>query len=208
MVIKMKCLIFDLDGTLVNSETLCNQAFLNVLPELNASVEELIDMYRGKKLVTILKDIELRIDHQLPSNFEAIYRREVTKLFDRHLQPTTGTAEALSTLDNPKCIASSGPLIKIKHSLSLTGLHTFFGVNTFSSYEIQSWKPEPGLFLHAAEIMGFYPSDCIVIEDSRVGLDAADAAGMQSIHYDPTGSSNSTHAITTMDELPELIKLM
>jgi len=42
--------IFDLDGTLVDSESLCNQAFLNLLPSLNETVAELVEQFRGKKL--------------------------------------------------------------------------------------------------------------------------------------------------------------
>ncbi|MDD2725122.1 MAG: HAD hydrolase-like protein, partial [Methylovulum sp.] len=54
------CIIFDLDGTLVDSEGLCNQAFLDLLPQLNDTVESLIQRYRGKKLASILVDIESR----------------------------------------------------------------------------------------------------------------------------------------------------
>ena len=201
----MKCLIFDLDGTLVDSEPLCNQAFLNLLPELDESIVVLTDRYRGKKLTTIFEDIEQRLGRQLPHNFESIYRAEVAELFELHLQPTTGAVDALSILGNPKCIASSGPLKKIKHSLNLTGLDRFFGNNIFSSYQVHSWKPEPGLFVHAAQAMGFAPSDCIVIEDSELGLAAADAAGMHSILYNPVGDSRSTNELRSMSELYELI---
>jgi HAD superfamily hydrolase (TIGR01509 family) len=201
----MKCLIFDLDGTLVDSEQLCNLAFLNLLPELDENIDVITNRYRGKKLATIFEDIDQRLDFQLPIYFDSIYRAEVAALFECHLQPTAGVVTALSNLDNPKCIASSGPLKKIKHSLSLTGLDIFFGNNIFSSYEVQSWKPEPGLFIHAAQVMGYSPSDCIVIEDSEVGMAAADAAGMHSILYSPMGSGKSTYEMRSMSELSELI---
>lgn len=55
------CVIFDLDGTLVDSEGLCNQAFLDLLPQLNESVESLTLRYRGKKLAPILADLESRL---------------------------------------------------------------------------------------------------------------------------------------------------
>ena len=201
----MKCLIFDLDGTLVDSEPLCNQAFLNLLPELSDSVEVLTSRYRGKKLATIFEDIEQRLNRPLPSDFELTYRAEVAQLFDGSLQPTAGAVEALSNLVNPKCIASSGPLAKIEHSLRVTGLGAFFGDRIFSSYEVRSWKPEPGLFLHAAKEMGVSPSECIVIEDSEVGLAAAEAAGMHSILYCPSGARKADHSLTSMSELPQLV---
>ena len=84
---QIAAVIFDLDGTLVDSEPLCNQAFLNLLPELDESIVVLTDRYRGKKLTTIFEDIEQRLGRQLPHNFESIYRAEVAELFELHLQP-------------------------------------------------------------------------------------------------------------------------
>jgi hypothetical protein len=54
------CVIFDLDGTLVDSEGLCNQAFLDLLPQLNDTVECMVKRYRGRRLAWILADIETR----------------------------------------------------------------------------------------------------------------------------------------------------
>ncbi|MDD5125112.1 HAD hydrolase-like protein, partial [Methylovulum sp.] len=73
------CIIFDLDGTLVDSEGLCNQAFLDLLPQLNDTVESLIQRYRGKKLASILVDIESRLCQSLPDTFEQHYRQRVAE---------------------------------------------------------------------------------------------------------------------------------
>lgn len=54
----------------------------------------------------------------------------------------------------------------------------FFSGRIFSSYEVGVWKPDPGLFLHAAGALGVRPSDCIVVEDSGPGIAAGLAAGM------------------------------
>jgi len=63
------CVIFDLDGTLVDSEGLCNQAFLDLLPQLSDTLESLIQRYRGKKLAPILADLEGRLCQSLPDAF-------------------------------------------------------------------------------------------------------------------------------------------
>jgi len=81
---------------------------------------------------------------------------------------------------------------------------SFFGDNIFSSYEIGSWKPEPGLFLHAANVMGFAPPRCVVVEDSEVGMQAATAAGMRSLQYTPH-ASESGHTFNDMAMLPRLL---
>ena len=67
---------------------------------------------------------------------------------------------------------------KLTHALGLTKLLSHFEGRIFSAYEVGSWKPDPGLFLHAAQTLGVHPSRCVVVEDSLSGIHAAKAAGM------------------------------
>jgi HAD superfamily hydrolase (TIGR01509 family) len=180
---KHLCVIFDLDGTLVDSEKLCNQAFIDLLPFITDSVENLIRQYRGRKLSSILADIEMRFGEKLPIDFEATYRHRVDELFEFYLQPITGVPEMLKTLEYPFCVASSAPMAKIRKALNVTTLSHYFSDRLFSSYDIGSWKPEPGLFLYAASRMGFSPEHCVVIEDSDVGIEAARLAGIYALKY-------------------------
>ncbi|MHC5770527.1 MAG: HAD-IA family hydrolase [Nostoc sp.] len=177
------CVIFDLDGTLVDSESLCNQAFIDLLPFINESVESLISRYRGRKLALILADIEKRYGVKLPRDFEVTYRQRVNELFEFYLQPITGVPEMLKTLEYPICVASSAPIAKIRQALNVTSLSHYFGDRLFSSYDIGSWKPDPGLFLYAANRMGYSPKYCVVIEDSDVGIEAAHSAGIYALKY-------------------------
>lgn len=199
------CVIFDLDGTLVDSETLCNQAFIDLLPGLNDSVEVLIQRYRGKQLSTILADIELRTGKSLPDMFEKKYRERVSELFTYSLKPMPGVIEMLDRLDYSKCIASSGPPEKIQQALEVSGLARYFGGSIFSSYEIASWKPDPGLFLHAAREMGFKPGQCAVVEDSEVGIHAAIAAKMKAFYYLPKSPVASGQEVTALYDMAQLI---
>jgi len=204
------CIIFDLDGTLVDSETICNQALLDLVPRLPDSVRSLVQRYRGKKLTAILADIEARIKVNLPRDFESKYRKRVELLFERDLQANEGVRSALQEISLPVCVASSGPANKIRHALQVTGLSEFFGSRLFSSYDIQSWKPEPGLFLYAANKMGFRPENCIVIEDSEVGIEAACSARMTALHYLPNESDVgrlSASSFSDMRKLPDLIQV-
>ncbi|MDD2800775.1 MAG: HAD-IA family hydrolase [Methylococcales bacterium] len=204
------CVIFDLDGTLVDSEGLCNQAFLDLLPQLNDTVASLTQRYRGKKLAPIIADLEGRLCRKLPDAFEQHYRRHVAELFSRELMPMPGVIEMLEITPFPKCIASSGPLLKIRQALQVSGLAPYFDDRIFSSYEVGSWKPEPGLFQYAANAMGFLPSQCVVVEDSGVGLEAAAAAGMKAFHYVREGktlSCRTENAVPFCDmlKLPQLL---
>lgn len=183
----MKLVIFDCDGTLVDSEFLCNLALEHQLAELGVSYDAtaLLAKYRGGKLATIMSSLETDLSLSLPTSFESDYRLKVSKLFDEHLVANDGVKEVLASISIPFCIASSAPREKIERALSVTGLATFFDGNIFSSYEVGSWKPEPDLFLHAAQVMGVEPNECCVVEDSILGLQAASRAQMKSIYYAP-----------------------
>jgi len=204
------CVIFDLDGTLVDSEGLCNQAFLDLLPQLNETVASLTHLYRGKKLAQILADLERRLCQKLPDAFEQQYRQRVAELFSHELKPMPGVLEMLGVMNFPKCIASSGPPLKIRQALQVSGLAPYFGNNLFSSYEVGSWKPEPGLFQYAAKAMGFMPGQCAVIEDSEVGIEAAAAAGMRAFQYVRNGETSPRRAgeAALFDDMLELPKLL
>jgi HAD superfamily hydrolase (TIGR01509 family) len=122
--------------------------------------------------------------------------------------------EALDALGSlPRCVASNGPETKIRRALDSTGLRGFFGDNIYSAYTVGSWKPAPGLFLHAGRDMGFEPGECIVIDDAQVGVRAALAAGMRVVHINRFADLEPTPAgaigIRDMRELPAAIeKLM
>ena len=98
-MIKQKPLvIFDLDGTLVDSESLNNLAFLQLLPELNEGVEWLTSQYQGKKLSFILSDIERKLGKALPDDFEIQYRKKVADLFTTNLRPIDSVPEMLEVI--------------------------------------------------------------------------------------------------------------
>lgn len=185
-----QCLIFDLDGTLVDSETLCNQAFLDLLPGLQDPLAVLTERYRGQQLAAILVDLAARLGAPLPADFELRYRSRVAELFEAQLQPMPGAEHLLQNLPLPFCIASGGPLPKIRQALEVSGLAPHVGEKrVFSSYSVGAWKPDPGLFLHAAAAMGFEPAACVVVEDSAVGVRAAQAAGMRALTLAPEGAA-------------------
>ena len=102
------------------------------------------------------------------------------------------------------CVASSGPPEKIETALQVTGLRDYFGESIFSSYDINSWKPEPELFLHAAKEMGFAVNECAVVEDSLVGIQAARSANMHAILYDPSRYFSSNLATKVIHDMREL----
>jgi len=200
----MGCIIFDLDGTLVDSEPACSRALLDLIPELSIDLIELTDRYRGWKLAEILVDLETRLALKLPAGIETAYRDRVAAIFETELRAMPEAEEALSTIEVPICIASSGPMNKILHALDLTGLARFFGPRIYSSYEVGFWKPDPRLFLHAATEMGCSPDRCVVVEDSAVGIAAAISAGMRAIQYLPHANQATAIGADVINDLRQL----
>ena len=183
----MKAIIFDCDGTLVDSEVLANEVLVETVAEhgLSLSVPEAVHLFRGRKLSECVAEVEQRLGRSLPREFVTQFRARMADAFRQRLRPVDGALELVKTLRQPFCVASSGPREKIELSLSLTGLLPFFRGSIFSSYEVGTWKPEPGLFLHAARAMGVEPADCSVVEDSLPGIQAGLAAGMQVFAFQP-----------------------
>lgn len=206
----IKCLIFDCDGTLVDSEFLCNLGLEIKLREygIKASATKMTEQYRGGKLADILKSIEQEHSIVLKENFTVEYRALVEQLFEKELTPCAGVPEFLSENSLSVCVASNGPVKKINKALEITGLKPYFGNNVFSSYEINSWKPDPDLFLHAAKQMGFATNECLIIEDSLKGIKAGMAAKMKTVLYDPMNLHAPINGIDTIHEIKELKNIL
>jgi len=202
----IKCIIFDLDGTLVDSEPLCTQAFLDLLPEIDTPLPELTEYFRGRKFAWMLNDLELRLGCRLSREFEVQYREHVDLLFETRLHAFDGVLEALKEISMPICIASSGPRAKIERALEITKLRCFFGSRIFSSYEVGIWKPDPGLFLHAAKTMNTPEHECLVVEDSEVGIEAAKSAGMHVLQFcRERDTQPSATLFTSYKEFPQAL---
>lgn len=204
------CLIFDCDGTLVDSERLGMEAFVATLAAhgILLSTDECLERYRGWQLDAMIADVARRTIDFRSDEFIPLYRKRERELLASQLRPIPGVKQMLDRLMLPKCVASSGPVDKIKQSLQTTGLRHYFGEKLFSSYEIKSWKPEPDLFLHAAKSMQFLPSQCAVIEDSRVGVEAALAAGMKVFYFGSERKIAAMGGVTTFQHMSELPKLI
>ncbi|MCC8381653.1 HAD family phosphatase [Xenorhabdus sp. PB30.3] len=207
----MKLIIFDCDGTLVDSEHLCNLALHEELRLLGLESDptSLLKSYRGMKLAKIIESLEQHYCTIFPEDFESKYRCRMNSMLATNLKPNEGVEELLESLDISFCVASSAPMEKILLSLKVTGLLNYFKENIFSSYDINSWKPEPDIFLHAAQSMSTNPEDCLVVEDSYVGIEAAFNANMKSAYYNINSAMESKFnaiQIRSMSEVLDIIQ--
>lgn len=187
MSLDYSLIIFDCDGVLVDSEAISNRILAEELRAIGADIsdDEAFRLFKGGHLMDAFQYAADQINAPVPDNIEQNYRDKCKVAFANELKAIPGVHELLSKLKAPRCVASNGPIFKIASNLKLTGLNEFFGDNLFSAYQVQQWKPEPALFLYAAKIKGHAPKDCIVVEDSVHGVQAAKRAEMRVIGFAP-----------------------
>jgi len=204
--------VFDCDGVLVDSERLSVEVDRRVLAEFgwHLSAEEIVHRFVGRSGAHFRAEMETHLGRVLPDDWEAPYERWYADAFEKELEAVSGVAAAIDAIRVPICVASSGSHAKIRTTLGLTGLLQRFEGRIFSAEDVDDGKPAPDLFLHAAASMGVEPSECIVVEDSRFGVEAARAAGMRVLGYagglTPADWLADANAVfTDMAELPALL---
>lgn len=207
--------IFDNDGVLVDSEGHANQILADLLNRsgwgANMSREKSMALFLGRSLAAIRQLIEARLGHALPDDFEERYHARLFEVFDTELTAVPGVEDALEQIGVPTCVASSGTHVRIRRALAATGLLPRFEGRIFSAEDVTRGKPAPDLFLHAARCMGVAPSRCAIVEDSPLGVDAANAAGMVAFGFARmTPAAALSHArggiFSSMAELPALLE--
>lgn len=210
---KYKCVIFDCDGVLVDSEPIANQVLVDMANELGANIDldYALKNFKGASIQRCQEQIAELLPQRLPEGFLPEFRQRSFESFRKNIQPVEGVSEVLENLDIPFCVASSGPENKIRLNLELTGLLPHFENKIFSCFVVKKWKPDPAVFLWAAETMGFKPEECIVIEDSISGVNAAknggfDVFGFTAHDYNHELEGNATLTFNDMSQLSELIK--
>jgi HAD superfamily hydrolase (TIGR01509 family) len=210
--LKYKGIIFDCDGVLVDSEAISNQVIVELANAQGANIDldYAIRNFSGTSLQFVMDHIESLIGKKLPDNFNREYRRISFIRFQNQIQPVNGIVDVLEQLTVPFCVASNGPLNKMDLNLRLTSLSKYFEGKMFSAYEVNSWKPDPTLFLTAAKSMELKPSDCAVIEDSVSGIKAGISGGFDvfAIAHEHQKESYEKHGATVFNEMSELLELL
>ncbi len=181
----MTAVIFDCDGTLVDSEPLARRAWDEGLGRYGYTIRE--DDYAG------LIGLPYRRVHgffaarapALPDAdaFWEEYSAGLFHLIDTALEPFDDALETVRALQErgvAVAIASSSPRARLDRTLRRAGLDGTFAVSVAGD-EIAHGKPAPDMFLAAAERLGVEPASCVVIEDSAPGVAAGVAAGMRTV---------------------------
>lgn len=183
--------IFDMDGVLVDNRDIHIEAFQILFRQLGleATYEqilmtfgmvntEIIDTLFGKGTFTPEEVEKMGIEKEI------IYR----DIFSKKIQPAPGLIpllEGLKSRGTKIAVGSSGPRVNVEFVLDRCGIARYFGAIADGNM-ISKGKPDPEVFLLAAQLLDKSPEECIVFEDALVGIEAGKRAGMTVIAMETT----------------------
>ena len=180
---KIKAVIFDLDGTLIDSEPNYYEADKKVLAEygiLNFN-QEIKKQYVGIGTKDMMQDI--REKYGIADTAEVLskkkneYYLQIARTNTIVFPEMKKFLEILKNNRYPLAIASGSSPEIIDAILSVTNLNKFFDIR-ISAEMVENGKPSPDLFIEAARQIGILPENCLVVEDSQYGVEAAKKAAM------------------------------
>jgi HAD superfamily hydrolase (TIGR01509 family) len=203
--------IFDCDGVLIDSERLAVRTESQILAELGWPLTEaqVIERFVGRSSVYMQAVIEEHIGR--PVDWQVEFELRVREVCERELEPVDGVIAALDAITVPSCVASSSSHAMLNFKLGLTGMAERFAGRIFSADDVAHGKPDPAVFLFAADSMAVQPYRCAVIEDSVSGVEAGLAAGMTVFAFSASVTSaqslqrDDVIVFDSMHLLPELL---
>ena len=210
---QVQAIIFDMDGVIVDSEERHEHAFLEVVREIGYG--DKLDFrfadYIGRSDQVTWADFVAR--HKPPQPVAELLARKRQRMVDiiRREQPLfDGLLELVEKLAARYALglASGSERPVVEAVLGLKRLGRFFSAVVTDS-DIKRGKPEPDIFLRAAELLNVAPRACCVIEDSKPGVAASLAAGMQVVAITNTHPAeelrHATHVVQTYKEIERLL---
>ena len=211
---KYKAVIFDLDGVICSTDEYHYKAWKKLADKMNISFdrkvnERLRGVSRMESLEIILKNyhgnmLSRKEKDKLTEEKNQIYRKSLSNMSEKDLSSEVKeTLELLHNMGLKLAIGSSSK--NTKYILKQIGLESFFDAISDGT-NIKKSKPDPEVFLKAAEFIHENPENCLVVEDAEAGIDAAIAG-----HFDSAGIGTAVaHGKATyrLNSFQEIIKVV
>lgn len=202
--------IFDWDGVIIDSSRYHEESWKLLAKQENKVLPSgYFQKAFGKRNESIIPEV-LQWAHgakeikRLADYKEELYRHII---LERGIAPLPGVKPFLEMLQKHKiscCVGSSTPRLNITAALHLLGLENYFQI-IIAAEDVLKGKPDPQVFLLAAQKLHLSPDRCIVFEDAFVGIQAAKAGGMKIVAVTTTHpASELTEADLVVDRLDAL----
>lgn len=178
--------LFDCDGTLVDSERLAFDAFQRVAREalaIELTPEMWIEDFLGFTRAHCLERLAVHFASALPDNLPQLIVSTLRPMLEAQLLAIPGAEETLRKIALPKFIVSNASVGHIEFVLGKAGLTEHFSSFHSSTAGKARPKPAPDVYLNAVADLGLTPAECIAVEDSVPGVQAAVAAGLTVIAF-------------------------
>ena len=171
----IEAVLFDMDGTLVDSDAAVERAWRQWSAEFGVAPEAVLAVAHGAPAERTVRLVRPDLDE--PAVAEAA-ARQLTLQYDdlSDVVPTPGALELLAALRLPWAIVTSADVRLTKARLGAAGITPPLLVTV---EDVRVGKPDPEGYLRAAELLGVAPEHCLVVEDAEVGVTAGRAAGAQ-----------------------------
>ena len=201
---KPDLVIFDCDGTLVDSEPIDADVVRALLAEAGVvgDAQHIMAETTGMSTADMWAAFERSTGRPLPASVVDNYDTRVLQALAERVEAMPGALDAVARIaanGTKLCIASSGEHEKMDVTLGKTGLLPYFEGRIFSATQVANGKPAPDLFLFAAARLGVPPERCAVIEDSVPGVRGGLAAGMATFAYCP---QSDIHGLAELGAIP------
>ena len=198
-----KLVLFDCDGTLMDSENIAAEVETELMKEygIEMDVPTFNLRFAGTSSHHVQNVMEEESGRHFPDDHQQNLENRMNEKLWREVKTVAGAHDMLDNLDQPRAICSNAGMSKLKLELTRGELWDRFRPYIYSAKDMEEItpKPAPDLYLHAAKEFETEPQHCVVVEDSTTGVQAGVAAGMRVIGFVGGKHTHQGHA----DELTE-----
>jgi HAD superfamily hydrolase (TIGR01509 family) len=218
---RLRAVLFDCDGVLVDSESITNGVLRQMLADLGwqLSREECMRIFLGKAVKDEKELIEAHTGRPLTEEWLVRFRERRNEELLARVLPVRNALQAVEAISERVqgriACCSGADRWKVEMQLAKCGLLPFFEGRIYSGHEMPRSKPHPDVYLAAMEPLGVVPGQCVVVEDTVTGVTAGMAAGATVYGYSPPEAGHDTPRalraagasviFTDMAELPSML---
>ncbi|WP_372754392.1 HAD family hydrolase [Mariniflexile sp.] len=195
----LKAVIFDMDGVIIDSEPMHHKAYHDMFDEVNITVSnELYESFTGQSTLNICKRLcDVFELSETPEYLVSLKRKHYKRFFETNsdLALIDGVEDLIKDYHSnglKLVLGSSAAMSSINQIFDRFDLNQYF-IAKLSGADLKESKPHPEIFINAVKASGYTANECIVIEDSTNGIEAAKGAGVFCVGFDSFHSKNQDY---------------